>query len=102
MNPRTVVEARGKPPGGRVDPRLDPAKEPAARGRVPRIRCPKCLWEPERDSLWMCTCLFAWNTFETGGRCPACGKQWTETCCLRCHRWSPHLDWYADDGEPEA
>lgn len=27
-------------------------------------------------------------------RLPACLHQWTETQCLRCHRWSPHSDWY--------
>jgi hypothetical protein len=30
------------------------------------------------------------------GRCPQCGKQWRETCCLECKKWSPHLDWYHD------
>jgi hypothetical protein len=63
----------------------------------PRIRCPKCAWEPSRHDVWMCLCLHVWNTFDTGGVCPSCGRQWTETQCQRCHEWSPHQDWYAVD-----
>ncbi len=59
-----------------------------------KIACPKCDWEPQPDSRWACTCHHTWNTFDTGGRCPACSHQWQETCCLSCHEWSPHLDWY--------
>lgn len=65
----------------------------------PRIRCPACGWEPRRDDLWSCLCLHAWNTFDTGGVCPACGQHWKETQCPRCHVWSLHEDWYADDEE---
>lgn len=63
-----------------------------------KIACPKCEWEPKPDSRWICEfkCRHVWNTFATGGRCPKCRKQWEETCCLACHRWSPHLDWYRD------
>lgn len=63
-----------------------------------RIRCPRCGWEPGRDDLWMCTCLHAWNTFDTAGVCPACSRRWTETQCLRCGEWSPHVRWYEDEG----
>jgi hypothetical protein len=66
------------------------------RGRR-RTRCPRCSWEPGRDDLWMCTCLHSWNTFDTGGVCPACDRRWTETQCLRCQDWSPHGDWYEDE-----
>jgi hypothetical protein len=59
-----------------------------------RIRCPRCGWEPGRDDLWMCTCFHAWNTFDTGGVCPACSRRWTETQCLRCGQWSLHVRWY--------
>jgi hypothetical protein len=31
---------------------------------------------------------------DTGGVCPTCLHQWTETQCLSCSRWSPHSDWY--------
>src|ERR1700730_2017818 len=43
----------------------------------PRIRCPLCGWLPRRDDRWSCTCGHSWNTFETGGVCPACLHQWT-------------------------
>lgn len=59
-----------------------------------KIECPKCRWEPKADSLWSCTCGHAWNTFDTGGRCPACHEQWRDTQCLSCSEWSKHLDWY--------
>ena len=73
---------------------------PGQRSGRPRIRCPKCAWEPERSDLWMCFCLHAWHTFDTGGVCPSCDQQHAETQCLQCHDWSPHDDWYAraDDG----
>ena len=60
----------------------------------PRIRCPLCGWTPAEGDLWLCTCGHTWNTFDTGGVCPACLKQWTSTRCLACHRWSAHSDWY--------
>ena len=60
----------------------------------PRIRCPQCGWSPRKEDLWSCSCGHAWNTFDTGGVCPACLRQWTSTQCP-CDRWSPHSDWYA-------
>ena len=60
----------------------------------PRIRCPLCGWKPGKHDRWMCTCGHVWNTFDTGGICPACLYQWTITACLACHRWSSHSDWY--------
>lgn len=61
-----------------------------------KICCPKCEWEPNASSRWRCSCGHSWNTFDTGGRCPACKKVWEETQChaSKCHQWSPHLDWY--------
>ena len=58
------------------------------------ILCPKCEGEPEASALWTCTCDQQWHTFDTGGTCPACGKQWKDTQCHLCLGWSPHLDWY--------
>ena len=86
-----------------TDERVDPGRETSA----PRIRCPKCHWQPDRASTWVCisgpgpeppfdSCGTAWNTFDTGGRCPGCSHQWQWTTCLHCHEWSPHLDWYED------
>lgn len=62
--------------------------------REVRIFCPKCRWEPRPANRWSCVCRCAWNTFDTGGVCPDCGKAWEQTQCLACHRWSPHGDWY--------
>jgi hypothetical protein len=60
------------------------------------IACPKCEWEPDAGARWSCNCGHRWNTFDTGGRCPACGHVWRETQCLACRRFSPHHDWYRD------
>ena len=73
---------------------------PGERTGAPRIRCPACGWEPKRDDLWMCVCLYSWNTFDTFGVCPSCDRRWTETQCPKCHVWSRHQDWYTGDNEP--
>ena len=61
-----------------------------------RIRCPKCNWEPLPESRWQCYCWHVWNTFDTQGKCPSCGKVHKHTQCLACHEFSPHADWYLD------
>ena len=81
-------------------PRTDDAAG-AGRGRS-RIRCPRCGWEPGRHDQWMCSCFHVWNTFDTRGVCPACGREWQETQCRRCSAWSRHEDWYIDEQEPSA
>jgi hypothetical protein len=65
-------------------------------GRGAGVRCPSCRWRPSRADQWTCHpgCEFAWNTFETRGECPACGKRWTITQCLRCGMWHAHEEWY--------
>lgn len=83
-------------------PLRDTQGKSSTRGSGGRIRCPKCHFEPSEHDRWQCSCLHLWNTFLTGGRCPACGLQWEDTACPRCHQWSRHVDWY-DFGEgPEA
>ncbi len=59
-----------------------------------RIRCPLCGWEPRAQDTWFCSCGHQWNTFDTGGVCPGCLKQWAMTACPACSRWSPHSEWY--------
>lgn len=81
--------------------RLAEEKRLAESGRG-RIRCPGCKYRPHRRDQWLCDCGHEWNTFDTRGLCPACGKQWTETCCPRCGEWSPHDDWYAPADRPDA
>jgi hypothetical protein len=63
-----------------------------------RIRCPQCRWQPGRGDRWSCDCSHTWNTFDTRGVCPACGRVWTETQCPRCLEWSRHDDWYEHGG----
>jgi hypothetical protein len=72
------------------EPDQDQSHEPSG----PRIRCPLCGWSPRKEDKWFCTCGYEWNTFDTGGICPACLHQWTETQCLSCSGWAPHSDWY--------
>ncbi|HTI97960.1 MAG TPA: hypothetical protein VL527_03575 [Dongiaceae bacterium] len=61
-----------------------------------KIFCPKCQWEPRPLDRWMCYpgCKHLWNTFDTCGVCPLCGKNWEDTMCPACHRWSRHAEWY--------
>lgn len=76
-------------------------------GRKPRIRCPKCGYQPKASDRWVCSntigsgpnsgmCGHVWNTFDTRGKCPSCRFQWQVTACLSCHEWSAHEDWYED------
>jgi hypothetical protein len=58
------------------------------------IRCPKCNWVPHENDAWCCKCGHAWNTFKTGGACPACRYQWEVTACLSSGEVSAHSDWY--------
>src|SRR5690242_1828853 len=82
----------------RYSPQHGPAATPkettnSDHGKL-RIRCPRCRWQPRQRDRWACICGHAWNTFDTGGVCPECGKAWQNTQCLRCHLWSRHEDWY--------
>jgi hypothetical protein len=64
------------------------------------IRCPKCSWEPDGFPHWQCDCGYVWNTFDTAGHCPCCGRIWKYTMCPGpgfpggCGLWSLHIDWY--------
>ena len=67
-----------------------------AKGGHQKIRCPQCGWTPGAGDRWGCECGHVWNTFDTRGLCPQCGKQWTVTQCLSCQVFSPHEAWYED------
>jgi hypothetical protein len=58
---------------------LEEERKPSA-SEPPRIRCPLCGWSPRKEDRWFCTCGHEWNTFDTGGVCPACLYPWTEIC----------------------
>lgn len=60
------------------------------------IFCPKCQWEPRQEDRWICLpgCHCVWNTFDTWGVCPDCGKKFDWTQCLECMERSPHGEWY--------
>ena len=86
-DPSSVVETR---PGS--DPEVQTGE--SGGGGEGRIRCPLCGWTPRAGNVWLCKCGHMWNTFDTGGVCPKCLFRWMDTCCLSCHRWSRHSDWY--------
>ncbi len=83
-------------------PGADTEDDHRAPPRRRKLRCPRCAWEPKASDAWSCVCFCVWNTFQTAGVCPACGRYWHETQCHRCGEWSPHLAWYDDEGEPDA
>jgi hypothetical protein len=115
---RTILPYRGRPRDGRriavslwlFQEGIKPEKPTRTSSRDKEadfsgIRCPLCKWQPNRANRWYCAdchypeyfydgCGTAWNTFSTRGLCPGCGHQWRWTTCLRCQRWSRHLDWY--------
>lgn len=78
------------PPEITIDKQNDQSRGPTG----PRIRCPKCQWQPGPMDLWACQCGYTWHTFDTGGVCPSCLRQWMTTQCLKCAGWSAHSDWY--------
>ena len=80
--------------GGRFQFDLKPKVEKKDASSGGRIRCPRCLWKPGSGDRWMCHCGHTWNTFDTRGKCPGCGFQWTQTMCLSCFEWSEHDAWY--------
>lgn len=65
-------------------------------GRVEmEIACPHCGQSPTEGEEWDCAnCGYSWNTFNTRGMCPGCGRQWLETQCHSCGRWAAHHEWY--------
>jgi len=82
---------------GKPDTRTAVEDTPSGGQSGIRIRCPRCEWEPCAQDRWVCKCKHVWNTFETGGVCPACLFQWQVTQCLRCKEYSAHSDWYEQE-----
>jgi hypothetical protein len=98
---RVLILAAAKPAVLEPDVETDLGNEKKSGISGPRIRCPLCGWRPGKHDRWLClhpaptgVCGHRWNTFDTGGICPACLYQWTVTACLSCLRMSPHSDWY--------
>lgn len=83
-----------RPPGGSIDADDDERQ----RGRGPRIRCPRCEWEPDGNPYWQCErCLVSFDTFKTRAHCPNCPNHWYRTQCIACGAMSPHDDWYTEE-----
>ena len=57
------------------------------------IQCPRCRYVPSQNDRWICDCGNIWNTFLTAAKC-SCGKQWEDTCCPNCRRFSEHFKFY--------
>jgi len=55
----------------------------SGKSEPPRIRCPLCSWSPRKEDNWFCTCGNYWNTFDTGGVCPACLHEWMKHSASR-------------------
>jgi hypothetical protein len=90
------------------DVRQDTEDKESDRDGTFRIRCPLCDWQPSASSRWRCVqqgtpeppfnaCGTVWNTFDTRGKCPGCGHQWTWTTCHQCQVASRHEEWYEED-----
>jgi hypothetical protein len=64
-----------------------------------KIFCPQCRYVPRPSDRWTCisACGCLWNTFDTCGVCPKCGRNWEMTQCPRCVQLSPHGDWYHEE-----
>jgi Zn-dependent protease len=58
--------------------------------------CPACYAAPPSGPFWVCEeCHTRFDTFDSRGKCPACGMWYLETACPNC-RQAHHIDrWYA-------
>jgi Zn-dependent protease len=65
--------------------------------KIPRrdgFACPSCHSAPPLGEFWKCRqCGQAFDTFQTGAACPACGARFEVTTCLDCHQSRPITDW---------
>jgi Zn-dependent protease len=66
----------------------------AALPRRPGYTCPSCRAGPLLGPAWGCgRCGAAFDAFETGARCPACGEDFGAAFCADCGRSSPLGEW---------
>jgi len=79
---RLIIRAAGNPVVADPELETDVTDKKQVDGSGPRIRCPLCDWKPGKHDRWICTFGHYWNTFDTGGVCPACLHQWQTTQCL--------------------
>jgi Zn-dependent protease len=56
--------------------------------------CPFCHQHPPQSPLWSCPCGSRFDTFQTGGNCPACGRAFQTTMCPFCQQSSPIHLWF--------
>lgn len=66
--------------------------------KLPRregFACPRCKSKPPLGDFWKCSkCQHAFDTFQTGASCPACGARFDVTRCLDC-AWAFPMDQWA-------
>ncbi len=56
--------------------------------------CPSCGASPPMGMFWTCSnCGTQFDTFETGGVCPRCGRVFAVTSCADCGKASPIAQW---------
>ena len=65
--------------------------------KLPRregFSCPACKTAPPVGEFWKCAqCRQAFDTFQSGGICPHCGKRFDVTRCLDCGAAHPMSEW---------
>jgi Zn-dependent protease len=56
--------------------------------------CPMCRQHPPRGPYWGCPCGARFDTFDTRGTCPACGRGFNTTVCPCCQQSTALNLWY--------
>lgn len=68
-----------------------------------RAECPRCGWVPLGTPLWDCAgCGAMLDTFETQGRCSACGRTDPQAQCPACGATSELVHWWKATQEQVA
>jgi Zn-dependent protease len=83
---------------------LKQARALLAVAKLPRrqgFACPGCKSQPPLGEYWKCSnCQHAFDTFQTGAICPACGTRFNLTRCLDCGWVFPMEQWAAANLTP--